>query len=169
MGLKSPISPAQVFAFFKELIPTALFVGAFSVYYFSYPHSEAYSDSYYDYTFRIAQALMDGKLGLTERPPDWLNEMVPMDGRYYSVFPLGAVLAMAPVATLKIFGHIERFPGAMIAALLAGAAAALFYLISAKYGDSVKRRLTLAFLPVFGTWMWANLAFAGAWQIALGF
>src|SRR5688572_22852189 len=169
MGLKSPISPAQVFAFFKELIPTALFVGAFSVYYFSYPHSEAYSDSYYDYTFRIAQARMDGRLGLTERPPDWLNEMVPLDGKYYSVFPLGAVVAMLPLAALKRLGLIELFPGTLIAALLAGAASLFFYLLSARYADGVKRRLMLTLLPVFGTWMWANLAFAGAWQIALGF
>src|SRR5215510_5762456 len=148
-----------------KLIPLALFIAAFAVYYFSNSHS----GSYYDYTFRIAEAMLDGRLGLTERPPDWLNEMVPLDGRYYSVFPLGAVLAMLPLAALKRLGLIELFPGTLIAALLAGAASLLFYLLSARYGDSVNRRLTLALLPVFGTWMWANLAFAGAWQIALGF
>jgi hypothetical protein len=113
--------------------------------------------------------MLDGKLGQTERPPDWLNEMVPLDGKYYSVFPLGAVVAMLPLAALKRLGLIELFPGTLIAALLAAAASLLFYMLSARYGDSVKRRLTLTLLPVLGTWMWANLAFAGAWQIALGF
>jgi hypothetical protein len=113
--------------------------------------------------------MLDGRLGLTERPPDWLNEMVPLDGKYYSVFPLGAVVAMLPLAALKRFGLIELFPGTLIAALLAGAASLAFYLLSARYADGVKRRLMLTLLPVFGTWMWANLAFAGAWQIALGF
>jgi hypothetical protein len=160
---------ALLFARCQTLFPLVLFIGAFAVYYFSHPYSDAHSDSYYDYTFRIAGALLEGKLGLTERPPDWLNEMVPFEGRYYSVFPLGAVLAMLPVAALKRFGLIEFFPGAVIAALLAGAAVTLLYLLSAKYGDGLKRRLTLAILPVFGTWMWANLAFAGAWHIALGF
>ncbi|HEY7181046.1 MAG TPA: hypothetical protein VIC84_06490 [Blastocatellia bacterium] len=160
---------ALLYALFKKPVPPALFIGVFAVYYFSHPHSDAHSDSYYDYTFRIAGALLDGKLGLTERPPDWLNEMVPLNGEYYSVFPLGAVLATLPVAALKRLGLIELFPGTVIASLLAGAAAVLFYLLSAKYGDGVKRRLTLALLPVFGTWMWANLAFAGAWHIALGF
>jgi hypothetical protein len=155
----------HVFARYFKLIPTALFIGASAVYYFSNPDSV----SHYDYTYRIAGALLDGKLGLTERPPDWLNEMVPLNGQYYSVFPLGAVLAMLPLAALKRFGLIELFPGMLIAALLAGAASLLFYLLSARYGDSVKRRLMLTLLPVFGTWMWANLAFAGAWQIALGF
>jgi hypothetical protein len=160
-----PISPAHVFARRQKFIPPALFVGVFTVYYFSNSHS----GSFYDYTFRIADALLDAKLGLTERPPDWLNEMVPLDGRYYSVFPLGAVLAMLPLAALKRLGLIELFPGTLIAAVLAGAAALLFYLLSAKYGEVVRRRVMLAILPVFGTWMWANLAFAGAWHIALGF
>jgi hypothetical protein len=156
---------ALLLARFPKLIPTALFIGTLAVYYFSNSHS----GSYYDYTFRIAEALLNGKLGLTERPPDWLNEMVPLDGRYYSAFPLGAVLAMLPQAALKRLGLIELFPGTLTAALLAGAASLLFYLLSAKYGEGVKRRLMLTLLPVFGTWMWANLAFAGAWQISLGF
>ncbi|HKQ73994.1 MAG TPA: hypothetical protein VJ810_09855 [Blastocatellia bacterium] len=146
-------------------IPLALFIGAGAVYYFSNPQS----GSYYDYTYRIAEALLGGRLGLTEKPPDWLNEMVPLDGMYYSVFPLGSVLAMLPLAALKRAGVIELFPGTLMAALLAGAASALFYLFAARHGAGVKRRLTLTLLPVFGTWMWANLTFAGAWQIALGF
>jgi hypothetical protein len=143
----------------------ALFIATFGVYYFSNSHS----GSYYDYTFRIAEAMLGGRMGLTERPPDWLNEMVPLDGNYYSVFPLGAVLAMLPLAALKRLGLIELFPGTLIAALLAGGASTLFYLLSARYGDGLKRRLVLTLLPVFGTWMLANLAFAGAWHIALGF
>src|SRR6185436_5520776 len=150
---------------FQKLIPSALFIATFAIYYFSNSHS----GSYYDYTFRIAEAILDGRLGLTERPPDWLNEMVPLDGKYYSVFPLGAVVSMLPLAALKRLGLIELFPGTLIAALLAGAASLAFYLLSARYADGVKRRLMLTLLPVFGTWMWANLAFAGAWQIALGF
>src|SRR5262252_4346579 len=156
---------ALLFARSPKLIPPILFIATFAVYYYSNSHS----GSYYDYTFRIAEAMLGGKLGLTERPPDWLNGMVPFNGQYYSVFPLGAVLAMLPVAALKRLGLIELFPGTVIASLLAGAAALLFYLLSVKYGDGVKRRLILATLPVFGTWMWANLAFAGAWHIALGF
>jgi hypothetical protein len=164
---------ALFFAPFKKLnsklITPVLFIGAFAVYYFSYPHSDAHSDSYYDYTFRIAQAILDGKVGLTAPPPEWLNEMVPFEGRYYSAFPMGSVLAMLPAAAMKRLGLIELFPGAVIASLLAAAAATLCYLLSAKYGDGLNRRMILTLLPVFGTWMWANLAFSGAWQIALGF
>src|SRR5262249_48865075 len=134
------------------LVPIALFIGVVIVYYFSNPQSGAF----YDYTFRIAEALLHGRPGLTEKPPNWLNEMVPLNGMYYSVFPLGSVLAMLPLAALKRAGVIESFPGTLIAALLAGAAALLFYLLSARHGAGVKRRLALTLLPILGTWMWAN-------------
>lgn len=149
----------------SKLIPSVLFIATFAAYYFSNSHS----GSFYDYTFRIAGALLHGELGLADRPPDWLNEMIPLDGKYYSAFPLGSVLTMLPLAALKHLRVIESFPGTFVAALLAGAASLLFYLLSAKYCDNIKRRLTLTLLPIFGTWMWANLAFAGAWHIALGF
>jgi len=142
----------------------ALSITAFIVYYWSNPNSE----SYYDYTFRIAQALLDGRLSLTEEPPPALNEMVPLNGSYYSVFPLGSVLTMLPVAALNKLGLIDSFPGVLISALLAGVITFLLFKISAKYHDDPWKIILLTLFPVFGTWMWANLAFAGAWQIALG-
>src|SRR5438067_12644191 len=64
-----------------------------------------------DYTKQIASALLHGHLGLRETPPDWLNEMIPWQSRYYSAFPLGAVLSMLPVALLQQVGLIRSFPG----------------------------------------------------------
>src|SRR3982750_1955965 len=64
-----------------------------------------------DYTAQIASALLHGDLGLREKPPEWLNEMIPWQGRYYSAFPLGAVLSMLPVALLRNMGLIQSFPG----------------------------------------------------------
>ncbi|MGH8743632.1 MAG: hypothetical protein ACREUY_05060, partial [Burkholderiales bacterium] len=57
----------------------------------------------------------------------------------------------------------------MLAALLAALITLLLFLLSARYSDNIYRRILLTLLPVLGTWMWANLAFAGAWQIAIGF
>src|SRR5918996_744602 len=54
-----------------------------------------------DYTLEIASAFLRGDLGLREKPPEWLNEMVPYGNRYYSAFPLGAVISMVPVALLQ--------------------------------------------------------------------
>ena len=147
----------------KSLLPFVL-AGIFSIYYVSNSQPLAF----YDYTLRIAEAMLSGRLGLIEEPPSHLNEMVPLDGRWYSVFPLGSVLTMLPIALLKRFGLFANFPGFALAGILAFLTAQLVYALSERYELSAARRYLLALLPVLGTWMWANLAFAGAWQIALG-
>ncbi len=134
-----------------------------------------------DYTSQIASALLHGHLGLQEKPPDWLNEMIPWEGKYYSAFPLGAVLSMLPVALLRETGLIQSFPGRVLAALIAGLSVYFFFQLAKAFevGDSdlspvrpfavsPSRRILLALFPIFGTWTWCNLGFGGAWQIALG-
>ena len=134
-----------------------------------------------DYTSQIASALLRGHLGLEETPPDWLNEMIPWNGRYYSAFPLGAVLSMLPVAFLRNMGLIQNFPGRLLAALIAGLCVYFFFELAKAFkghGNNSSptrplavapfRRVLLALFPIFGTWTWCNLGFGGAWQIALG-
>jgi hypothetical protein len=134
-----------------------------------------------DYTNQIASALLHGHLGLQEKPPDWLNEMIPWEGRYYSAFPLGAVLSMLPVALLREIGLIQSFPGRALAALIAGLCVYFFFQLAKAFKGnwnnsspirplalSPSRRVLLALFPIFGTWTWCNLGFGGAWQIALG-
>lgn len=141
-----------------------LSVATFLIYYFSNPSPVAP----YDYTFRIAAALLEGQLGLTETPPIWLNEMVPFEGRYYSVFPLGSVLSMLPIAALAKVGLFTLFPGPAVAAGVAALIAFLLCKIANRYPIRPPQRVALVLFILFGTWMWCNLAFAGAWQIALG-
>src|SRR6266567_9393743 len=129
-----------------------------------------------DYTSQIASALLRGHLGLREKPPDWLNEMIPHQDRYYSAFPLGAVLSMVPIALLQKTGVLHNFPGHVLAALIAGCCVYFFFQLAKAFGadysslegTSLVRRIMLALFPVFGTWTWCNLGFGGAWQIALG-
>ena len=132
-----------------------------------------------DYTSQIASALLHGHVGLREKPPDWLNEMIPWQGKYYSAFPLGAVLSMLPVALLREIGLIQSFPGRVLAALVAGLSVYFFFGLAKAFGNDysglkgpaaarLARRIMLAFFPIFGTWTWCNLGFGGAWQIALG-
>src|SRR5262245_1121802 len=129
-----------------------------------------------DYTFEIASAFLRGDLGLREKPPEWLNEMIPYGDRYYSAFPLGAVLSMVPVALLKKASLIHDFPARVLAALIAGACVYFFFQLAKAFGPDycslkpkpLTRRILLALFPVFGTWTWCNLGMGGAWQIALG-
>ena len=129
-----------------------------------------------DYTLEIASALLRGDLGLREKPPEWLNEMIPYGNRYYSAFPLGAVLSMVPVALLQKASLIHNFPARILGALIAGACVYFFFQLAKAFGpdySSLKpkplvRRILLALFPVFATWTWCNLGMGGAWQIALG-
>jgi hypothetical protein len=129
-----------------------------------------------DYTSQIASALLRGHLGLREKPPEWLNEMIPYENRYYSAFPLGAVLSMIPIAVLQKAGLIQNFPGQVLAALIAGACVYFLFQLAKAFGANYSRpeggplvrRILLALFPIFGSWTWCNLGFGGAWQIALG-
>jgi hypothetical protein len=122
----------------------------------------------FDYTFRVASALLHGRIGLEEPPPSWLSEFVPGDGRYYSVFPLGAVLSLLPVALLKSAGVVQNFPARSLAAIVAALCVYFFFRLSLVGNNSLSRRVLLTLFPIFATWTWCNLGFGGAWQIALG-
>lgn len=143
----------------------ALSLATAVVYFFSNPKPQ----SYYDYTFRVAGNLLTGKIAFTERQPSWLNEFVPFEGFYYSVFPLGSVISMIPAALLKAFGLVTEMPGAWISAILAGLVCYFCLKIAEQYDVTPTRRVLMSLGVVFGTFMWTNLTFAGAWQLALGF
>ena len=124
---------------------------------------------HFDYTYRIAVAFLHGHVGLTGPTPSWLNELVPVSGRYYSVFPLGAVLVNIPVALLQRIGIDSKWPAHELAAVLMAGCAYFFYRLSYVAEMSQTRRFIVALFPIFATWTWCNLGLAGAWQIALGF
>ena len=129
-----------------------------------------------DYTVEIASALLRGDLGLREKPPKFLNEMIPYGNKYYSAFPLGAVISMAPVALLQKASVIHNFPAHILAGLIAGACVYFFFQLAKAFEPDysrlkpkpLSRRILLALFPIFGTWTWSNLGMGGSWQIALG-
>ena len=154
--------------------PVAIAVSLFAAVAFYFSTKATLHDL--DYTSQIASALLHGQLGLQEKPPDWLNEMIPQGERYYSAFPLGAVISMLPVALLRNMSLIHDFPGNILASLIAGLCVYFFFQLAKAFGadyssleiKSLARRIMLALFPIFGTWTWCNLGFGGAWQIALG-
>src|SRR2546430_409922 len=145
-------------------IASALALVAFLLFYFSIKATQ----QLFDYTSRIATALLEGHVGLQKPAPSWLNEMVPQNGQYYSVFPLGAVLSMLPVAILQKIHLIKEFPGRALAALVSALSVWFLFRLSILGMKSLPKRILLSLVPVFGTWTWCNVGFGGAWQIALG-
>jgi hypothetical protein len=142
-----------------------LILGTFLIYYFSNPKTQGY----FDYTFRVAENFLYGYVGFHAKPPSWLNEFVPFEGKFYSVFPLGSVLTMLPFAFLKFLGIISEMPAAFIAALTASLICLFLLLIAWRYDFDWRKRILLSAAILFGTWMWTNLVMAGAWHLALGF
>lgn len=130
--------------------------------------SAGHARVHYDYTARIAGCLLDGTLGLTSPPPPWLNEMVAHAGRHYSVFPLGAVITMLPFALPVKLGLLEAFPARFVIALLAAVITAFAFGLTGAFRLPPWKRALFAVAPVFGACLWPNLAFGGAWQIAIG-
>jgi hypothetical protein len=148
-----------------HLLTAALVLGVALVYFFSNPKPQGY----YDYTFRVASLLLEGHISPAEQPPSWLNEFVPFEGGWYSVFPLGAVVSMLPFAALKEIGIISDMPAAFIYSLLAVACCLFLLLIAGRYNMPPGRQVLLTMAILFGTFTWTNLTFGGAWQLALGF
>lgn len=135
------------------------------IYYFSNPKPH----NHYDYTFRVAENFLYGQIAFTEKPPSWLNEFVPFQNVWYSVFPLGSVLTMIPFAFLKFIGLVQDMPASFISALAASVICLFLILISDYYEHLRQKRVLIISGILFGTWMWTNLTMAGAWQLALGF
>src|SRR5947207_7341664 len=145
-------------------IASALALVTLLLFYFSIKATQ----EHFDYTSRIATALLEGHVGLQKPAPSWLNEMVPQNGQYYSVFPLGAVLSMLPVAVLQKIHLIKNFPGRALAALVSALSVWFLFRLSISGIKSLPKRILLSLVPVFGTWTWCNVGFGGAWQVALG-
>ena len=148
----------------RTILIICLVVGTFFIYYFSNPKPQ----NYYDYTFRVADNIIRGDIAFKEKPPTWLNEFVPFEGNWYSVFPLGSVVTMMPFAFFKLIGAIQEMPAAFISAVTAGVICLFLLLLSLKYDLEWRKRILLVTAILFGTWMWANETMAGAWQLALG-
>src|SRR5438552_17383863 len=76
---------------------------------------------------------------------------------------------MMPFALLKVLGVITEMPGAWIAAMIAGMSCWFCLKIADHYDINNTKRILYSLAILFGTFVWANLTFAGAWQLALGF
>jgi hypothetical protein len=166
---QSKLAPAAQLPTKESIREFGLAAGLFLVAALAFYFSTKPAHQHFDYTARVALTLLDGHVGIQTKPPSWLNEMVPFNGRYYSVFPLGAVVSVLPIALLQKAGWMHAFPARAVAAVIAGLCVFFFFLLSGLEGRSLGRRILLALFPVFGTWLWCNLGFAGAWQLALGF
>src|SRR4051812_39912000 len=152
MDKETAIEAEPVVVPLRRSVVAVVSIASALIYYFSNSHPQVF----YDYTFRVAQNLLRGKIAFVLKQPGWLNEFVPFEGFYYSVFPLGAVLSMIPFAALRDLGLIDEMPGAFIAAMIAGFSCYMLLKIASRYDIENKKRILLALAILFGTFAWTN-------------
>lgn len=118
-------------------------------------------DTHYDYFTRLSGAFLQGRLYLTENP-SWLNELIPIDGRYYVVYPpMPAIVAMP---TTFIFGN--NISQTLLSILLGSFNVCLVYLLCKKLQFSQKTSWVVTLFFAYGTPHWYLANVGSAWYIA---
>ncbi len=149
----------------RGLVLVAFLCFVYVVYRFANPDAP----SFYDYQFRVAKAIMHhGELGLRQEV-SWLNELVPFEGRFYTVFPFGSIVCHMPLVALQDLRKSEDCPTVVTTAVLAVFVAWFATLLSRRYRDALPRRALFVLWLVFGSWAFVNMTMANGWQVAMSF
>jgi hypothetical protein len=114
-----------------------------------------------DYFVRLADAMLHGRIYLTEAP-SWLNELIPKNGVWYVAYPpWPAVLLMPFVA---VFG--VGFDQNIASCLFGGIAVGLAWLVFGRFALSGRIRLGLTVVFGFGTVLWYVAEVGSVWYIS---
>lgn len=115
----------------------------------------------YNYFTRLSESLLSGKLYITQNPP-WLNELVPVNGKYYVVYPPMPAIIMMPY----IFFFREHASQTTFSIILGAINVILVYLLCKRLNCSIKTSLLVTFSFAFGTNHWYLSSVGSAWFIA---
>lgn len=113
-----------------------------------------------DYFVPLAEALLHGRLWLTEGP-SWLNELVPIDGRYYVVYPPGPLTFIFPVVALV--GMVDQ---ARVSIALGAVNVGLAWWVGRGMGLGRTLSTVFALTFGFGTIAWYSAQAGSSWHIA---
>lgn len=115
----------------------------------------------YNYFTRLSESLLSGKLYLTQNPP-WLNELIPIDSKYYVVYPpMPAIILMPFVLLFK--GNVSQ---TIFSIILGSLNVVLVYILLRRVIQSVKTSLLVTFFFAFGTNHWYLSSVGSAWFFA---
>ena len=115
----------------------------------------------YNYFTRLSQSFLNGKLYISENP-SWLNELVPIDGKYYVVYPpMPAIILMPFVFLFK--NHASQ---TLFSIFLGSINTILVYLLLKRLNFSKETSLLSTFFFAFGTNYWYLSTVGSAWFLA---
>lgn len=140
----------------KLFIPIAIFLFVIILYLRS-----PYQETPYNYFTRLAQSFLNGKLYLSENPV-WLNELVPVDNKYYVVYPPMPALMLVPY---QLFFE-NNTSQTSFAIFLGSINVALVYLLLKRLQFSLKTALLVAIFFGFGTNHWYLAIVGSSWFFA---
>jgi hypothetical protein len=115
-----------------------------------------------DYFVPLADALLNGRLGLVD-PPSWLNEVVPWsNGLSYVVYPPAPAILLLPA--VLVFG--PGFEQAWASIVLGAANVALMTVVLRGMGLATRPRLALTIVFAVGSIGWYSAQAGSSWHFA---
>jgi hypothetical protein len=115
----------------------------------------------FDYYVRLADAFLQGQIGLTEAP-SWLNELVPRDGLFYVPYPPMPAFVLLPIVAVFGIGIHQQ----VVSAIVAGVAVGLEWQVLRRFDLTPLTRLLLVAVFAFGTVLWYVAVVGSAWYFA---
>lgn len=140
----------------KILTILSLVLLTFLIYKFS-----SIEDSPYNYFTKLSGSFIRGKLYLTDNPP-WLNELIPIEGKYYVVYPPMPAIILMPLVFL-FDKHISQ---TMFSIILGTINVVLVYLLFKRLNFSFKTSVLVTAFFAFGTNHWYLASVGSAWFLA---
>lgn len=133
------------------------FLLTFVIYYLS--GESTYSP--YHYFAPLTEAFLEGRLYLLHKP-SWLNELLPVDGKYYVIYPPMPAIMLIPQALL-LGGELNQ----TLASVFWGSlCVAVIYFLMRRLSDSIRLQIWLTVLLAYGTIFWYLACDGKAWFFA---
>jgi hypothetical protein len=139
------------------LLGFLFFILAFVVYYFSGESRE----TAYHYFAPLAEAFLDGRLYLLTKP-SWLNELLPVDGKYYVIYPPIPAILLIPQALLSGPDINQTLASVFWGAL----SISVVYFLMRRLTESIRLQIWMTLLLAFGTIFWYLACDGKAWFFA---
>jgi hypothetical protein len=113
----------------------------------------------YDYFTRLSASMLEGRIYLAENPP-WLNELIPINGKYFVAYPpMPAILAIPFVAIFKDFQQ------QILAHVIGAAIAIVTYKTTLLITKDFKKALWMSLLAAFGNVIWFLSSVGSSWYL----
>lgn len=140
----------------KRQLIFLLFFSTFLIYMFSSP-----GEAVHNYFVRLADVFLRGRAYLTEAPA-WLNELIPIEGKYMVVYPPMPAIVLLPF--VAFFGL--TFSQTLFSILIGSLNAILVYFALGKLKLSKESQIWATILFAFGTNHWFLASVGSAWYLA---